>query len=303
MLFYWRSQLIDHYNCLVADITKEDPKTALVGAIIKLENGQYDKQLSQALNPEAMRIGTSKMRDVYTTKFETLSSALGKVDAAFAVRKPAVRVGKARGVVALFNDPAFEHYVRVCRSDACKEAVWKAFAKLTPTEADYEARVTESRGFKIGAPFKVRVVIVSECHVCLLDYWCVICFHGSGEGLCPTAHHRIAALGMPWNRTLHGRRYQGCCTDRDRDSRVWEAGVRLHQTAVYADVAAFARGACFRVQQTPCRSLADEECSCYFYETCWIREAAVLHERGWPDSSVPGAGQFCGYLVDFRALW
>jgi hypothetical protein len=165
MLFYSRSQLIAHYNCLVADITKEDPKTALVGAIIKLENGQYDKQLSQALNPEGIRMGTSKMRDVYTPKFETLSNALSKVDSAFAVRKPAVKVGKARGI-ALFNEPAFDHFVRVCRSDACKEGVWKAFTKLTPSEHDYESRVIECRGLKIGAPFKVRVVIVSECHVC-----------------------------------------------------------------------------------------------------------------------------------------
>ena len=112
MLFYSRSQLIDHYNCLMADITKEEPKTALVGAIIKLENGQYDKQLSQALNPEGIRMGTSKMRDsnVYTPKFETLSNALSKVDSAFAVRKPAVKVGKAPGI-ALLNEAAFENHM------------------------------------------------------------------------------------------------------------------------------------------------------------------------------------------------
>jgi hypothetical protein len=113
MLFYSRSQLIAHYNCLVADITNEDPKTALVGAIIKLENGQYDKQLSQALNPEGIRMGTSKMKDVYTPKFETLSNALGKVASAFAVRKPAVKVGKAPGI-ALLNEcnAQFKTYTR-----------------------------------------------------------------------------------------------------------------------------------------------------------------------------------------------
>ncbi len=156
-LFYARTQLILHYNCLLGDLTKEEPKAALVGAIINLQNGQYDKQLSQALNAEATRIGTSKLKDLYTTKFEGLSNALGKVNSAFAVRKPAAKVVKA---------PPFGTHIRLCRADACKDMVWKAFAKLTPTEDDYESRLLESRSFEIGAPFKVRVLIVA-----FFTYW------------------------------------------------------------------------------------------------------------------------------------
>ena len=160
ILFYARSQLITHYNCLLADITKEEPKTALVGAIINLENGMYDKQLSLALNAEAMKMGTLKLKDLYTSKFERLSNELSKVNSAFAVRKRAAKVAKAP-VVALLNEAAFETYIRLCRADASKEIVWKAFAKLTPTEEEYKSRLEESSNSKIGRPFKVRVVIVS----------------------------------------------------------------------------------------------------------------------------------------------
>jgi len=220
-LFYARSQLIIHYNCLLGGLTKEEAKVALVGAIIHLENGLYDKDLNKALNAEGIKIGTSKLKDLYTPKFEGLSNALGKLNSAFAVRKPAAKVVKAP-VVALLNEAAFGTHIRMCRADACKDMVWKAFGKLTPTEDDYESRLLDSRSSKLGAPFKVRVEIVSCLHLHIGLTLTILGAQYVSMVQVKDSAQQLIVTSPPWGCLGTGR-YMGADTD---DVALTEAEIR-----------------------------------------------------------------------------
>ena len=154
LVYYVRTQVLAHYNVVLPEVATEDRKTKLAEALVRLERGDFDEQLVKGLLPETVKLSGVKLRDWYTTKTEAILKMMPKINEGFAIRKmPKVKTP----VSADFNEAAFNHYVRLCRSDVTSEMLWKAIGKLTPLEEDYEARVESLRTTKLGAPFKVMV--------------------------------------------------------------------------------------------------------------------------------------------------
>lgn len=141
-------------------VATEDRKAKLAEALVKLERGEFDEQLVKALLPETIKFTGIKLKDWFTSKSESILKMVSKIHEGFAIRK----IPKVKSTVSAdFNEAAFNHYVRVCRSDAISPAFWKAVSKLTPIEEEYDARVESLKTTKLGGPFKVIVSATRAC--------------------------------------------------------------------------------------------------------------------------------------------